>query len=72
MAAKYDALLTRYARRMIKNEAAAAAITLRVFERYYESNIPLADEPLRVYLKSRTKRACDEWLLQNILPGYQN
>jgi hypothetical protein len=72
LAATYDALLTRYARFITKNDLAASTITLRVFEIYYESNIPLEGKSLRLYLKSRTKRGCDEWLLQNILPAYQN
>ncbi len=71
---QYDALLQRYARRLLKNQAMAAALVKEVFELVYELNGFNTDAAeLRNQLRSYTLKVCEHLLrtqaLQNLHKG---
>lgn len=61
---RYDAPLQRYARRLVKDQAVAAAIVKEVFERVYELNkFNINDKTLRSLFKGTVLKMASAWLL---------
>lgn len=70
---RYDAPLQRYARRLVKDDAIAAAIVKIVFEQVYEVNSFKIDEPvLAKQFKTFTQRLATVWLFAQAHPNPQN
>ena len=70
---KYDAPLQRYARRLVKNEAIAAAIVKEVFEQVYDLNSFNTDSAtLRNMFKGHTFKLASSWLHAQSHPDTQN
>lgn len=70
---RYDAPLQRYARRLVKDQAAAAAIVKVAFEHVYDINGFNADNAtLRRLFKSHTYKIATGWLLAQSRPKHQN
>ncbi len=70
---KYDVLLQRYARFIIKEQLVVAALVKEVFELVYDENgfCKTAAE-LRLQLKNYTVKACNHWLRMQELQRAQN
>lgn len=61
---RYDAPLQRYARRMVNDQAVAAAIVKAVFERVYELNqFKVSDTTLRRLFKECTYDMAQNWMM---------
>jgi DNA-directed RNA polymerase specialized sigma24 family protein len=70
---RYDALLQRYARRLVKDQAIAAAIVKRAFEQVYDVNSFDTDsKTLRSMFIGYTYRIASLWLLVQSNPDPQN
>jgi hypothetical protein len=67
VASDYDALLCRYCCMLIKNKPAAVLLVTEVFEDFYESDISMPDNVLRVWLAARVKRKAMQWLKDELL-----
>ncbi|MCP9749665.1 hypothetical protein [Ferruginibacter sp. HRS2-29] len=61
LAVQYDALLCRYARLMTKSQRVAERLVIEVFEEYYETNVLMPPNVLRIWLKSRVLRKCNHY-----------
>lgn len=61
---RYDAPLQRYARRLVKDPAVAAAIVKTVFERVYALNqFKVSDTTLRRLFKGSVYQMAQNWML---------
>lgn len=71
--AKYDALLQRYARFIIKDQFVAAALVKEIFELVYDENgfYKTAAE-LRIQFKNYTLKACNHWMRMQEIQRAQN
>ena len=56
--AYYDPLLQRYARKLVHDEEAAAAIVMEVLESQYELNLLVPGKHLRLFLKTDVLNYC--------------
>lgn len=69
---KYDALLQRYARRLVKNQYMAAALVKEVFELVYDLNgFNTTAAELRQQFRSYTLKVCEHWLRTQALQNLQ-
>ena len=64
---QYDALLCRYAGFIVKDKKQAQRLVVKVFELYYEQTIPLKEPVLRRWLHTRTRGACNEFIVQHFI-----
>jgi hypothetical protein len=58
----YDPLLQRYARRMVHDEEACAAIVKQVLEKQYELNLLAPGKQLRLVLKNDVLTYCFNYI----------
>jgi len=71
--AKYDVLLQRYARFMIKDQVVAANLVKEIFERVYDENgFGKTAAALRLQFKNYTLKACKHWMRMQELQRAQN
>ena len=69
---QYDALLCRYAGFIIKDKEQAQRLVVGVFELYYEQTIPLKEPILRRWLHTRTRRACNDFIVHHFITNLQS
>jgi len=70
---KYNELLQRYARRLVKDQDIAAAIVKEAFEQVYDLNgFNIGDESLCQLFKDYTFKIASLWLLAQSKPNPQN
>ena len=60
--AYYDPLLQRYARRLVHDEEAGAAIVMQVLEKQYELNLLAPGKHLRLVLKNDVLTYCFNYI----------
>lgn len=60
---KYDVLLQRYARRLVKDQAVAAALVKEMFEQVYDLNgFEMDSKTLRKLFKGHTYKLASLWI----------